>query len=499
MLFGNKNTFAIEIEPVQPYWSPQAPTDKGPWAKLTLWARNNLITENVDPGNNRLDSGLYTSLTEIADWFVRSAPYVAFEERAPLFPTEEDLPQAMAEWLDFNPTTEEDYWYDTQYDWWSRHFLAAADSGAWLPTVGFVRVEGEAWISWRPRSFDDPHAIRYIGPKGCVPVGWEEFSNTIDEFVDTVSRELREKKLTGHFPWSERNGAFVDAHRLNLSRYIQIALGLNNNLFNDIFSASNFTDVREKLGLGTTSDPWRSVALQALRDLFPEPALGDALVECEKNVTGKKTDSDDRIESYRDELHPVLFSQSPEKQGREAARLLRQITNLGEEQVPKRVDQWMRETYGVSLERKNGVSPQNWAVAGWASGGTGSVFVFSGPRTKQPWAYRAEAIRGLGHLLLDRGSSEGRIGAGSSNRTCGPRRRRSGAFLAEFLLPSSVLWDYTDGIMDRGFDDEVFRSLMNNYHVGAGLTAWQLWNNHLLSSQDLAEHLIEVHGTRVRR
>jgi Zn-dependent peptidase ImmA (M78 family) len=72
------------------------------------------------------------------------------------------------------------------------------------------------------------------------------------------------------------------------------------------------------------------------------------------------------------------------------------------------------------------------------------------------------------------------------------RRRRSGAFAAELLLPVSGLERASAGHLDN-MTDEKFMALLRNYGVGARTAAYQLYNHKLLS-RPTRDDLIAVHG-----
>jgi hypothetical protein len=141
-------------------------------------------------------------------------------------------------------------------------------------------------------------------------------------------------------------------------------------------------------------------------------------------------------------------------------------------------------------------STHNHAIAGGHLDGFGKIMLFQSPQAQKPWSRRMEIFRGVGHLLLD-GESENRaVGAGSSNRAIGPRRRRSGAFAAEMLLPQSAIRERSGGVLDAAAEPGVFESLMTDYGVGAQTAAWQCWNARLLSSREVVDDLIEAYGAQ---
>lgn len=122
--------------------------------------------------------------------------------------------------------------------------------------------------------------------------------------------------------------------------------------------------------------------------------------------------------------------------------------------------------------------------------GTAAAAILHAPRTETPWGFRFEAARALGHLLLDP-ARWGVIGAASSHYALQARRRQSGAFAAELLLPESALVTASKSTLDGALDERVFRQMLDLYGVGARTAAHQLWNRGLLSSESVRDDLIE--------
>jgi len=70
------------------------------------------------------------------------------------------------------------------------------------------------------------------------------------------------------------------------------------------------------------------------------------------------------------------------------------------------------------------------------------------------------------------------------------RRRRSGAFAAEFLLPTSALQEASKGVLDGITEGTSFADLLDRFGVGANAAAFQLWNQGFLSSTETRDDLI---------
>ena len=137
MLIGNRNSFAVGIEPLSPSWERRYLPECTAWAQLSIWVDGENICRNLLDGSNSVRDGVNVPLVPIADWLVRSWTYLAFEERPGCFPLHDSLCHTVSRWGDAPPPNglSEDDWLDARELWWSRHFLAAGADGAHLPNV----------------------------------------------------------------------------------------------------------------------------------------------------------------------------------------------------------------------------------------------------------------------------------------------------------------------------------------------------------------------------
>ena len=86
MLIGNRNSFAVGIEPLEPSWERRFLPERAAWAQLSLWINGENICRNLLDGSNSTRDGINVPLAPIADWLVRSWPFLEFEERPRRFP-----------------------------------------------------------------------------------------------------------------------------------------------------------------------------------------------------------------------------------------------------------------------------------------------------------------------------------------------------------------------------------------------------------------------------
>jgi hypothetical protein len=97
-------------------------------------------------------------------------------------------------------------------------------------------------------------------------------------------------------------------------------------------------------------------------------------------------------------------------------------------------------------------------VGAWASGAPVSLTFRTG-RTARSWGERFEIARAIGHALTDP-IRAGALGAASGTMAPATRRRRSGAFAAELLLPEAALAEISGGRLDGAAHSDAFADLL---------------------------------------
>lgn len=495
MRFGDIKNLALDIDPVTPTWRRRAPSERGPWARLAIWIDHRNLCLSWLPTAREVHEGVFVPLAPIADWLVRSARHIAYEESARAFPTDVDLPAALERWKIAAPAAsfDEDLWDDSRFDWTERHFLGAGSDGSWLPNLSFVRVDDVLWVSVAPAEFATEGAPVFFERSGLFQVPWVAAASALGEFVDYVSSCLREAGLTQEYSWSTDNGAFARALSIDLLDYAALELNLSVHELDSLLGVKSEQDLLRKLDLPAQAGPADSAALQALRDLEIDRGAIEAALECDLSTraSGRGLFGERRMR-----LIDAAPRHSPEEQGRKAAELLRKDLHLDGEAIDD-IEDLLRAQLEIEVEESSLAPGQgNRTVAGGHRNGSAKVLLFNAAYREKPWSRRMEIARSAGHLLLDSGLDASAIGAGSSGRAVGPRRRRSGAFAAELLLPTSEIIKRSSGVLDAIAEPGLFTELMETYGVGARTAAWQCYNAGLLSSRDVTEKLIDAYGAQ---
>jgi hypothetical protein len=191
-------------------------------------------------------------------------------------------------------------------------------------------------------------------------------------------------------------------------------------------------------------------------------------------------------------LDAARAGESPEREGQLAAQAVRATLSLDGQPIPDVPSVLLK--FGVELRDNTLVTGEERMIAAAVADGRPVATVLRAPRTGTAWGQRFEEARALGHLLLDT-LREGAIGAASTRYSQAQRRRRSGAFAAELLIPSTALEVAGSGHLDDAADPETFQDLLQRFGVGARTAANRLYDHRLLSSESVRDDLIEQFGS----
>jgi len=217
--------------------------------------------------------------------------------------------------------------------------------------------------------------------------------------------------------------------------------------------------------------------------------IGDVVLE-----TGKRArDQNHRAtENWRRArmvtLDAARSATSPEDAGYLAAVELRR--SLGLDGQPVQPLPTVLQQVGVRFSHLDIESRTDRMVMAFCEGGEVVASTLRTRRTMLPWGQRFEAARALGHAVLDPVRA-GTIGAASSPFAQETRRRRSGAFAAEFLLPDSAIAAASGGEVDGAAVYSTFERLLEQYGVGARTAAYHLYNRDWLSAAEVRDDLID--------
>jgi hypothetical protein len=493
MLIGNRDRFGLELFPVAPTWERRYAPEATGWAGLSVWAKGSNLCRHVRAGEEDIRDVFYVPLAPLADWIVRQHAAMSVEERAAGFMANRRLHEAVRTWGDAPPPAgmDEDSWLDAREAFWMRHFLAAGADGARLPNVAFLRADDDVLVAWDAPRFAAPPAVEMLHPRGAVTLPWHDVSTILLELADHVVRAFAAAGTPMPYPWmSETRAAWV---HLEPRLAIELYCGRTLPEVAELLSVPE-SELSALLLGSTTGDPAASPLSQVMRDLPPRPSPGIGL-EIQQAGSRAAIAAPARRAAWLAgralAADAARAGGTPEEQGQEAARAVRD--ELGHDGQPIESVPDLLSHFGVGLHQSAAHFQRERMVIAGRSDASVSATVLRTARTETSWGRRFEEARALGHALLDP-LREGAMGAASTRWAQPSRRRRSGAFAAELLLPSSALGDLSDGVLDGAAEPERFEELLHRYGVGATTAANQLLNQGWLSEAAIRDELIEVFG-----
>ena len=489
MLIGDRGRLAFELHPLAPTWERRHLPERTGWAQLSIWVNGANLCRNVLDGPS-IREGVNVPLGPVADWLVRSWTFIRFEERPDCFPPRASVFDTLRAWGDTRPpgqtAEDEDEWFDARERWWTRHFLAAGADGAQLPNVSLLRGGDRLFVEWAPAEFAGSRAPEFLSESGQWSLRWDDGEEVLAEFVARVAEWFRAEGLDDAYSWTNLRDPLREVEA-DFRERLRAFTGIDAGVLRAWTATATDAELRRNLGVPEGSDdPGESVITQVLRDLPPTAP------ESVRREVWRLDERTREATHFAEELRvaardAAAAGAGPEESGQLAAREVRDRLDLNGRPVAN-MDEQM-QVLGVKVVRSDVECSQERMLAGSRRGAGAVAVINRTPRTATQWGERFELARALGHLLVDscRGDA---LGAASTTFAQAWARRCSGAFAAEFLLPSERLFDRF-GALDSAADRDVFPSLLNEYGVGARTAAFQLWNQGLLSDHHVRDDLID--------
>ena len=495
-LIGNKLKLAFELIPVSPSWESRYAPEQAAWAGTAIWANGKNLCSHVVPGASEIQEYLYVPLGPLVDWLVRAFPALEFQERAPIFATTSELHRSVDRWFDARPprNISEDDWLDAREAWWSKHFLRAGADGALLPELAFVRDDEHLILDWALPHFsgDDAPIMRWAEGRFGIP--WNEGRTVLEELAAIVAAWFRQSPVADTYFWARHESPLSEVEP-DIAQALELFTGHSLNGLGGIFGTGELGSLLQELHLEPTSrDPAASPHCQVLRDLSPtiRHDVGSALLDLGRAASRIDEEALAKWTVARTiALDSSRSAETPEQAGYLAAPEIRRELRLDGQPIND-VPALLRRV-GLSYDHHEVAGGRDQMMVAVLQDGSPVARTLQTPRTMKRWGQRFEACRALGHILLDPIRS-GAIGAASGPFATATRRRRSGAFAAELLLPETAIARLSDHAVDGAAEPAVFEHLLETYGIGARTAAYQLWNRGWLSSSEVRDELIEEYG-----
>lgn len=460
MIFGDRDELALEVDRFDPPWQPVDP-DESVWAAVAVWVAGVNLTEHRRHGSDRVRDDLHIPLVPLARWCIAARAALHYEERTHLgafTSPHEELDRWSTAAL--APRLDEAAWLDRRDAWWSRHFTGSATADLVAPSLGIVRNDDRALVSWRTPDLPRPDRT-FIRPSGAKIVSWTVVSAALDDYVAAVR---------AWSPSGQLEPTVEDAHGA-LEYYTGLAAS----------ELPAFRFLPEAV-----HDPAVDPLAQVVRDLTHRTSTGPAQGPIVKVIRAVGEHGDHGWWDMRARL-VMAPGIGFEQEGYDGAQTVRRLLGLDGQPIDD-VEKLAREL-GVQVTGDAPAADGDRMVVAGSAGGPAVSMLLASARTATPWGRRFEVARALGHLLLDpvRGAA---IGAASGPRAMASRRRRSGAFAAELLLPTVALEEASAGALDGIAEGTRFAALLKRFGVGATTAAFHLWNQGFLSSPEVRDDLM---------
>ena len=497
VVIGNKQRLAFELVPVTPSWEIRYAPEMAAWAGTAIWVNGMNLCSHILPGSSEIQEYFYVPLGPLVDWFVRTFPALEFQERASVFPTTRYLHQSVEQWFDTRPPrgVSEDDWLDAREAWWSLHFLRSGADGALLPELALVRDDERLVLDWVPPHFVGPDAPSMRWATGHASVPWHEGREILDRFTAVVAAWFRESPVADTYAWAKNEFPLMQAEP-GIERALELFTGHTVDGLGAIFGAGEFHDLLRRLHLDASSrDPAASPHCQVLRDLSPtlSPEVREVLTEIGQAATHPDDEALKKWKQAREiALDASRPAESPEQAGYLAAPEIRHALDLDGQPLGE-VRTFLRQL-GLEYGHQEASGGRDQMMVALRDDGAPVAATLQTPRTAKLWGQRFEACRALGHVLLDPVRA-GTIGAASGPYAVSTRRRRSGAFAAELLLPEPAIASMSGHALDGAAEPAIFATLLDRYGIGARTAAYHLWNRGWLSSPEVRDELIEQYAT----
>jgi hypothetical protein len=491
MLLGNRNELAFEVTPLQATWERRYLPEREAWGALSVFVHGDNLARHVDAGSGQVDEAVNVPLLPLVNWLITSWTALAYEERPPGFTADLSPHDTLERWgvVSVPNGTNEDAWLESRQAWFLRHFLSAAAEETHLPSVGFVRQDDQLEISWRPARSAGVRSPAFIAGSGQTQVPWATARAAFEELVKLSASLTGDPEVASKYPWLRTDSPSLPEVE---PRALEYFTGLSREMLLALADADNEAELIEWLGLDRESDPASSPVTQIIRDMSsPVTAALTELLGDIRDGTRRMTGG-----GWQDlravAIDAMRGGENPEEAGQLAAEAFRDVVGLDGHPLPDAVQ--MLRNLDVAVQDADVGPGTDRMVTGARVDGSAIVVVLRTHRTQTTWGSRFEQVRGLGHLLLDT-PRDVSIGAASGPQSQPLRRRRSGAFAAEVLLPYSALLERTGGALDAGTDPALFGSILHDFGVGARTAAHQLYNHGLLSSPSRRDDVIDSWAT----
>lgn len=477
MIYGRRETFAIEVRPLSGPPPEGDPAAAATWTAMRMHVAGRNVFRNVRRDDRQVSDHVYWPAIGLARWFVRSWNALFHSDswgRTPLlFRNSRDY----AAWLDEQLAEDldaPDAKLDERDRFVSTHSLRAAAGGAAFPDLWFARDGAIMSIAWHDSMDGD---IYFTLSRGEADVPARDVADAIRGFVewvrDTLAREHAGDvskdlgMLDDWLRWFSTPQAAIEG--------ILSETSLLDDRWRKVASLAGVSDSSplELLGLnpealaqGTLAGSECSTIAMAFR--CSAPVLSDPdLVALRSFILDADRDESAfaKLEQLSRRVLQPLTNLPDFTRGYRLAREVRRV--LGNEEDYLDIDELLRGL-GIRVLALHLSDPE--LDGGCVCDATHGPVVFvnsHSSRASAPWGRRVVLAHELCHLLFDRDFG---VGLGIVSGPWAPPRieRTANAFAIELLLPLAGIVHEVGRAWESLTDPKVER-LMDKY--GLGITA----------------------------
>jgi len=413
------------------------------FANFSIHVGDNCVTEYVagENGERRIREFIHRPLYPLAEWIAENwwnLLYEAFTQ---------------------GKTSRKDYSH--------RHNLRYARSGFALPDLEFQPEGEQVFVNWNDVNLGH-YRTRFIGD-GHAYLDFDDFRNTLEDFLDSVKNRLAEFGIT-QTPFQEEWNAICSAGR-DERAFCRAAAKLG------VYPYA-LTEEQQQAILETSQ-----IVPESLQDSF----YGAANLSEVRNQAERLRSYIDRLQELdvdgkglvdlRRQLGSYEKRPTPHEEGYNFAHLLRTKLEAEDKTFHSLTDL-------VSAIRLNGHDATE-SVVSWKSSYLYEALVATNDRKAPGFAVNSRyesgqkfaLCRGLFEYLT---TSNGEPLLVTKERTS--RQKRNRAFAAEFLAPSHLL---RDDVSERYVDEEKLEELAGKYGVSTWVIAHQIENHKIADRVDV--------------
>lgn len=476
MIFGRRDTWAIEVEPISGGPEEADRAARATWSSLRLWVSGRNLFAHARTDAATFEDCLRWPAVHLARWFLAGWPGLWERAGCPVAGSVLDARRAIGR-LDRHLVDNFDDADDSDIEvrdaFVESHAMGSAAAGGVMPAIYLLREDERMEVTWQNAS--EPSGLRFLEASGHASFSASHFIASLEEFLEwvrtlvvnvdaglvreieqwqgrLVSPDAAEAVMRGYaWPWAAKQPAADPP--IDLDRYLSPPIGWR--------------------GRGARVEPSRVPAAVVFRALSPVVGPDDVKTLITKLLSfPKQTEGAKQLDALQRQLGPSSRG-AAHSQGYALAEQVRSL--LGNVDHAFDVEGALQKL-GVAILDDELSDPRVDAATVWDDEHGPVIVVNSLADRTVRWARRMALAHEFCHLLIDRAAAAPLMIA-SSPWAPALLERRANAFAAELLLPKAgILRSLGNSIRIAGVDAAGRKQLMDEFQVGSTVCNHQLEN-----------------------